>query len=169
MAMTLVSTVTVGSGGAASIEFTNIPQTGKDLLVVFSLRDDNASFAFDSLNSRINGDTGSNYSYRNLEGTGSSAGSSSETSVAQLRIGSINEGTSTSNTFNNGNLYLSNYTSSANKSISADVVAENNATSARQRISAGIWAQTNAITSVSVYSNGGNLIQHSTASLYIIS
>ena len=34
----LISTITVGSGGAASIDFTSIPQTYTDLLVKISLR-----------------------------------------------------------------------------------------------------------------------------------
>jgi hypothetical protein len=34
----LIETVTVGAGGAASIEWTGIAGTGQDLLVVFSLR-----------------------------------------------------------------------------------------------------------------------------------
>jgi hypothetical protein len=36
--MVKIDTVTVGSGGAASIEFTNIPQTYTDLQIVLSAR-----------------------------------------------------------------------------------------------------------------------------------
>ena len=37
--MVAIQTVTVGAGGASSIEFTSIPQTYTDLKVVFSVRD----------------------------------------------------------------------------------------------------------------------------------
>ena len=37
---TLISSVTVGAGGASSIDFTSIPATYTDLLVKFSLRTD---------------------------------------------------------------------------------------------------------------------------------
>jgi len=38
MTMTHISTVQVGAGGAASINFTSIPQTGTDLALVMSGR-----------------------------------------------------------------------------------------------------------------------------------
>ena len=42
MAYTLIETITVGSGGASSIEFTGIPQeTGADLVVRLSARQSN--------------------------------------------------------------------------------------------------------------------------------
>ena len=43
----LIETVTVGSGGAASIEFSSIPQTYTDLKVVYSLRSTNSSVILD--------------------------------------------------------------------------------------------------------------------------
>ena len=74
MAMTLVSTTTVPSGGAASIEFTNIPQTGKDLLLVCSLRQTTGS----ELIVEYNNFAGS-YVTRTLGGDGTTVYSSSST------------------------------------------------------------------------------------------
>lgn len=164
MAMTLVSTVTVGSGGAASIEFTNIPQTGKDLLILTSLRATTGSVVTgDYL--RFNNDSGSNYTAIRLRGTGSSVDSSTTTGTEFTQI--VNGNTSTSSTFSNNSIYISNYTSSSAKSVSADYVVENNATDSRQQLHAFRWSGTAAITSILM--TGLTYPQHSTASLYIIS
>jgi hypothetical protein len=162
--MQLVSTVTVGAGGAASIEFTSIPQTGTDLLVVLSARN-NASG--NGIIFRINGDTGSNYAYRRLGGTGSSVYSDGFTDPFGL-FGNAAPSTSTANTFSNVGVYFPNYAGSAAKTYSADSVAENNATAAPQEIIAGRWTGTAAITSLNIYISGSSFVQHTTASLYTI-
>jgi hypothetical protein len=164
MAMTLVSTVTVGSGGAASIEFTGIAGTGKDLLVLYSLRvSSSGSSSSDQL--LLNGSS-ANFTNRSLYGTGSATGSGSASDSFVL---DTNGSTSTASTFGNGLLYIANYASSANKSFSIDSVTENNATAAIQSIYAGQWANSAAITSLTLSRPSGTWVQHSTASLYIIS
>lgn len=163
MAMTLVSTVTVGSGGAASIEFTNIPQTGKDLLVLVSARRDDSGAL---LALRANGLSTGIYDYRNLVGTGSAASSTTATGDTGMDF-IVARSTATASTFGNTQIYISNYTSSANKSVSIDGVNENNATAADMRLTAGLIGTTNAITSITLTS--ATSVQHSTASLYIIS
>ncbi len=166
MTMTLVQTVTVGAGGAASIEFTGIPQTGTDLLLVLSVRNDDGSNS--NTNLRINNNSGSVYTFRNLRGDGSSAFSGTN-AVGTLDYSLyMNNAGTTSNTFSNLQYYFANYTSSTNKSISADGVTENNATSAIPAIGAIKVADTNAITRITFAPYSGNLVQHSTASLYII-
>jgi len=167
MTMTLVQTITVGPSGAASIEFTGIPQTGTDLYVVASLRGDNASVS-EAVRVLLNSST-SDYSYRRLSGTGSTVASASTTSGTAFQLDSGVNGTSaTSNTFSNFSIYIPNYAGSANKSISYDAVNENNATAAGQAIVAGLWANTAAITGVKLDFYGLNLLQYSTASLYMI-
>lgn len=165
MTMTLVSTVTVGAGGAASIDFTSIPQTGTDLLVVLSLRN---SATASSTELRFNGNS-SGYSFRRLYGSGSSATSDTLSSQTNIDIyGALTSTSQTSNTFSNVAVYVPNYAGSTNKSVSIDTVTENNATAAVQAIYAGLWANTSAITSVSFGNYAGNFVQYSTASLYTI-
>ena len=163
MTMTLVETVTVGSGGAASIEFTNIPDTGKDLVLVLSGRIDNntASQAFITFNSND-----LNYSWVQLGGNGSSAFSNTNTTKAWLRINNPDQ---TASTFSNSALYVSNYASATNKSFSIDVVRENNAIPGIQEILAARWADNSAISSISLATSAGSFVQHSTASLYLVS
>jgi hypothetical protein len=164
MAMTLVSTVTVGSGGAASIDFTSIPQTGKDLVILGSLIDNSGNA---NMNIQINGNTGAVYSNRSLYGSGSSVSSFTVTNGADWTLGAMPGG----GVIASSNLvYLPNYTSSSAKTASAESVTEANATAAQQWLFAGSTSITSAITSIKIYSgSGGNLRQYSTASLYIIS
>ena len=168
MAMTLVSTVTVGSGGAASIEFTGIAGTGKDLLVVMSGRSDAAANS-DIVMANFNGDTASNYTTRYLRGDGSTVASGTS-STTFLWFGSIPATNYTASTFGNAALYVSNYASSAAKSVSVDAVPENNAiANAHLYIIAATWTGTSAITSIKIDPNSGSFAQHSTASLYLVS
>lgn len=165
-AMKLISTVTVGSGGAASIDFTSIPQTDTDLVVLFSGRTTEASVVAE-LNFRFNASS-SGYSYKYLQGTGSSV-ITSDGGPAGYLYTQTNGSSATSNTFGNSQIYIPNYTSTVAKSISIDQVSENNATASDLRIYAYSWTGTAAITSVTAYpASGQTFAQYSTASLYTI-
>jgi hypothetical protein len=161
---TLISSVTVGSGGAANITFSSIPATYTDLLVKLSIRTVQTD-TFDLIKMYFNG-TESNVSMRELYGTGSAAASGSQ---SQNRLGYVSGNSSTSNTFGSSELYIPNYASSNNKSSSADSVSENNATTAIAGITANLWSSSSAITSITFYSQNGNVMQYSTAYLYGIS
>jgi hypothetical protein len=162
MGYQLIETIEVGSGGAASIEFTGIAGTGQDLILAISGR--NTYNAADrTMTTTINGST-SDYSGKNLKGTGSSV---SSTSSANL---TIQAATTTANTFTSLELHFSNYSGSTNKSMSIEQATENNATDAEAQIVAATWAQTAAITSLAIGFTGGNgdWAQYSSASLYMI-
>jgi hypothetical protein len=162
MTMTLIETKTLGTA-QASLEFTAIPQTFTDLVVLTSLRSVNDE-ALAILS--FNGST-SNFSERFLRGSGSSVDSASFTSGTFARIfGASGQSSQTANTFGNSSIYIPNYTGSTNKSASGDGVNENNATSAMQIIVALLWSDTAAITSLAVAANAGNLAIGSTVSLY---
>jgi len=161
--MVKIETVTVGSGGAANIEFTNIPQTYTDLYIVTSARSTRA-FTVDDLAIQFNGST-SNLSNRRLLGDGGSVYSDSATDIRGVADGD----SATASTFGNTSFYIPNYTSSNNKSVSVDGVAENNATGSYMWFVAGLWSNTAAITSIKLVPNNGTLKQYSTATLYGIS
>jgi hypothetical protein len=157
--MKLIETKTLGTA-AASIEFTSIPQTFTDLVVVLSIRGDAANVA-NSLVLAFNGST-ANFTTRLLEGNGASTLSTSLTSFA----GNSTNANATSNTFSSIQVYIPNYTGSTNKSFSIDAVTENNATTAYQDIVAGLWSQTAAISSLSFTVASGNAVVGTTMSLY---
>ena len=166
MTMTLVSTVTVGAGGAASIEFTGIPATGTDLLIVLSTRAAGSTGnPSTSMYVDINGST-ANFTARRLEGNGSTVSSLSDASGLLPRT--VADG-ATANTFGNHSVYLTNYAGSTSKSISADGVSENNSSTAYQNINAVLWSNSAAVTSLLFRLSGAaNFAQYSTASLYTI-
>ena len=159
----LISTVTVGSGGAASIEFTSIPQTFTDLVLKVSLRSAYASI-YDSIGVYLNG-VQSDRTRRRLAGDGSSASSNTST---YRDMGLINGNTSTANVFGSAELYFPNYTSANFKSISSDSVWETNGASADITMYAGLWSSTAPITSIMLDNATSGLLymQYSSASLY---
>jgi hypothetical protein len=160
-----LSTVTVGSGGAASIDFTSIPGTYTDLLIKVSARSTaTPGVAVDNLLAQYNGVTSSSYSDKGLGGNGSSAYSQSY-SRTYVGVGLLNSANSTANTFGNSEIYIPNYTGSNNKSSSADGVTENNATASWVEMDAGLFSNTAAITSIKLLC-GGSFVQYSTATLY---
>jgi hypothetical protein len=169
---TLISSVTVGSGGASSIDFTSIPATYTDLLVKFSTRSVNVSGNYDQLSVQFNGSTASNYSARLLYGlgTGTPGSVSSGTVGSMIYTGYSTTANATASTFANAEIYIPNYTSSNAKSVSVDFVSENNATDAIAGLNAGLWSLTNAVTSIKLATvSTFNFAQYSTAYLYGIS
>ena len=155
-----IATVTVGSGGAANIEFTSIPATYTDLIVLTSLR--GTSNGWQGWNLYFN-KTNTYLTNRSLLGDGSSTSSSSFSAGYGGTVGGTN---TTSSTFDNSTVYIPNYTSSNNKSYSSDNVAENNATTGYQNLIAGLWSSSSAIDRVTLYPQAGNFVQYSTATLY---
>lgn len=161
----LIQTITVGAGGAASIEFTGIPATGTDLLILFSSRMSAGTFEL----LQFNADTSSsNYFYTNLLGDGSAASSGQGSPTNGIYFYG-EKSTYTSSSFDSSSIYIPNYTASTAKSISIDNVTENNATGSLQNIVAGKWSGTAAISSIKITAYSVNTFtQYSTASLYKI-
>jgi hypothetical protein len=162
MSMTKIATVTVGAGGAASIDFTSIPQTFSDLKLKLSIR---SSFNGTAVDGRIvfNGQN-SNASGRLLYGQGSGAGAGGTySSLFIWHPGAA----ATANTFSNTSITIPNYSSSNIKQTSQEIISENNTTFSYVMMFAGLWNSTSAITSISITdNNGGSWVAGSTATLY---
>lgn len=153
-----IASVTVGAGGATSIDFTSIPSTFTDLCLKISVRSNQANNA-NTLSITFNGSS-ANFTSRLIEGSGSSVSSFSSTN----NIGNVQGTSTTSSTFSSVDVYIPNYAGSTNKSYSADGVTENNGATAYATLAAGLWSQTAAITSVGITINA--FVQYSTATLY---
>ena len=154
------------NASAASVDFTNIPQSGyTDLKIVVSGRI-NAAAVDAHMYLTFNNNASNAYSFKFLRGNGAAASSYAETNETSLNLYATVDGNSaTSNTFSNAEIYIPNYTSSNYKSLSVDAVQENNATTAYQHFYAGIWNNTAAITSVKL-TGSASWLQYSTFSLY---
>jgi len=162
-----IASVTVGAGGAANINFTSIPSTYTDLIIMCSLRSERTTGGTDNIRLEING-SAANRTFRSIGGSGAAAYSETDTTNF---IGYLpqDDGTTgwTSNTFTNTSIYIPNYAGSNNKSLSVDTTTENNATTSYADLVASLWSQTNAITSLTLKTgSGSDLTQHSSATLY---
>jgi hypothetical protein len=160
-----LSTVTVGSGGAASITFSGISQIYTDLCIKVSAKSTNsAGESADAYKISFNGVT-TNLSSRVLGAYGSTVYSG--LSSTEIVVG-VTNGTSVSTSiFNNDEIYIPNYTSSNNKSISVDSANESNTTTGNSLVfRAGLWASTTAITSITLTPVSSPFGQYSTATLY---
>jgi hypothetical protein len=153
---TKIASVSVGSGGASSIQFTSIPNTYTDLCIKFSGR----STGNDVDNTVTLNATGKTSGIR-LYGNGS--GTASDTAVGG---GLVTPSSATASTFGSTEYYLPNYLSSSQKSLSIDAVNENNGTSAYANLSAQLFNLTVAVTSITLANNTDNYAQYSTATLY---
>jgi hypothetical protein len=160
----LIETVTVGSGGAASVGFTSIPGTYTDLLLVSSLRSVNGANDL-AMTLAFNGSTSnftSAYLYGNVPGGTGVSG------LNNYFHGNVNGAGSTASIFTSTSLYIPNYAGSNNKPYSVDNTMENNSTSDYPFLVSGLWSVTSAITSITI-TNASNFAQYSSASLYGIS
>ena len=153
-----IASVTVGSGGAASIDLTSIPSTYTDLCIKISSRGINNPFF--SIN--FNG-SGSNLANKQVLSEAGTIVNLNRTD-GFIGYGNVNPN-ATANTFSNNEIWISNYAGNTNKSFSVDWTSENNSTSADFYLgfTGGLWSNTAAITSVSLF---GDFAQHSTATLY---
>ena len=159
MSYEVIEHIEVGSGGAASITFSSIPDTYTDLVVKISARSTSDAFQV-----KFNAST-TNFTGRLLQGDGSSVASFSRTDNF---VGYINSTSATASTFGNAEISIPNYASSVAKSFTVDGVTENNAASALQTIYAGLWNDTSAISSITIenLSAGFTIQEYSSATLY---
>lgn len=158
------STVTVGAGGAANIDFSSIPSTYTDLVLKVSARTSDSNVG-QVVNIAFNGSSAS-ITARLLYGNGAAAISSTSTSNGLWTSGN----SATASTFGNAELYFPNYAGSTNKSWSSDSVTETNGTTAYTILLAGLWSNTAAINQITLTPGASaNFAQYSTASLYGIS
>ena len=157
----LIASSTVGSGGASDVTFSSIPSTYTDLLIQASVRStevDNAS----SFRCYFNGDT--SQSVLELRAIGTTPASYS---VSYAQTGYVAASQSTTNSFGSATIYIPNYTSSNFKSVSADVVQASSTASENYAVfSAKLWSSTSAITSVTLKTGLGTLVQYSSFYLY---
>ena len=160
-----IASVTVGSGGAASMVFSSIPSTYTDLQVLVSGRSTYTGGGQASLYLSTNL-SGVSYTEKQLLGNGSTASSTSGTATSRTYGWmNINKNVDTANVFSNNSIYIHNYSGSANKSFSADGVTENNSTSVADGLVAGLISSTGTISSITLETDS-NFIQYSTATLY---
>ena len=146
----LIASETLASN-ALSVNFSSIPSTYDDLVVEVSARTtSNSGDGFLPLYIRFNSDSGSNYSYRTIQTTGSTAASGNASGETSLFLFYVSGAVATSNTFGSTSAYIPNYAGSSAKSVSIHATTENNATLNYMAGIAALWSGTSAISSIEI-------------------
>ena len=144
---------TVPSGGVASITFSSIPATYRDLVLQGNVGTVNNAV---NLFARANSDSGANYSEVFAWGNGSTTSSGFTTGLTGFPIGF------SYNTLRDMTANFMDY-SATDKHKTALVRHGHNI---YVMMAASRWANTNAITSLTIIASSGNLLEGSTFSLY---
>jgi hypothetical protein len=147
------------SSSATSVTFSSIPQGYTDLVLVCSVR---VTSATDDFNIQFNGEnTGTNYSFTQLTGTGSAASSGRASNSNQFRLADYMPNSTLYGTIIS---HIQNYSNTTTyKTVLSRWGAADNATGAN----VGTWRNTAAITSIRLAEGSNlNLIAGSTFTLY---
>lgn len=166
-----IATVSVGSGGASSISFSSIPSTFKHLQIRAILATTQGTDRGNSaLYARFNSDSGNNYSWHQLKGSGSSASSTGYFSENTIYGSDTLYSGGASGVFGAMIMDILDY-GSTNKYKTVRILngfdsntASNGNTSVG--LNSGLWMSTSAINSITIPNNGFNFKEYSHFALY---
>jgi len=156
-----IATVTVGSGGAANVEFTSIPGTYTHLQI--RLISSNTGANNQSSTLIFNSDTGSNYSYHRLYGTGSGTGADAAANASGILVAVE---TNTSSTFGASIIDVLDYKNTDKYKTVRSLTGWENNSDGRLFFLSGNWRSTSAITSIKITPQTNNFAQYSHFALY---
>lgn len=146
----------------SSITFTSIPQTYTDLIIV-----SNTLSGFSGIGMRFNGDTGSNYSYANMTGNGTTAKMfrSGSTTDIQYNGWDYAAGSSTIPCITRMNVF--DYTNTGKYKYTLMTASDGNSADGFDiEFFTGTWRNTAAITSITIYVSAVNFSVGSIFTLY---
>ena len=150
-----IATTTLGSS-AASTTFSSISSAYTDLVLITQTK----MSGFGQITMRLNSDTGSNYSYTEMYGTGSSALSDRGTGNDRIYFGNSNNSTTE---FTIGIFNIQNY---SNTTTYKTVLSRVNTSSVDVVANVGLWRNTSAINSVTILTSSNDFESGSTFTLY---
>ena len=165
-----ISTVTVGSGGSASVSFTSIPSTYSHLQIRILGRTNRTSYSTDYIKLVANSDTGSNYSNHQLIGDGSSASAAASTSQTGAFIQRFPGNAIAANIFGVAVVDILDYANTNKYKTVRNLGGfnDNNGTGPEEiGLYSSLWMNTSAISNITLSSGGGTLLsQNSSFALY---
>lgn len=164
-----IATTTVGAGGSSTITFSSIPSTYTHLQLRIMARSDRASNYASNINVQFNSDTGSNYAYHDLNGSGSAAFAEGSASTSNIPMNRITGASAASSIFGVVVADILDY-KNTNKYKTLRWLGgfDNNSTQGEIYFGSGLWQNTNAITSITLQTVSGaaNFTQYSSFALY---
>lgn len=154
-----IATITVGSGGSATITFSSIPATYTHLQIRAVLKQSIGSGAF----ARFNSDTGSNYARHRVQGNGATASATGDASQNKVLI-------NTSQGFSDfGTIVMDilDYANTNKYKTERHLFGIDLNGSGAVGLESNLWQDTSAITQIEFISpNGGNYSEYSSFALY---
>jgi hypothetical protein len=161
---TPIASITLGAS-AASVTFSSIPQTYTDLVMVMSPAN-NTSVQDGTELFSINSDTGTNYSFTELYGNGSSAASIRRTGTAYIGLSFFTTIDTTLGSTTNVTHFM-NYSNATTYKTILNRANNTSSTYPGASLIASLWRSTAAITSFSIRPGGStNFKAGSTFNLY---
>ena len=161
-----IETVSVGSGGQSTISFTAIPATYKHLQLRILAATTTAAGDGAYFNIRFNSDSGSNYSYHDLYGNGSTAtasGLASQTAIYGQRISEAN----LTSIFGVVVIDILDYGSvNKNKTVRSLGAYDANGSGSIYLVSGAWYNSANAISTITLTPDANNFAQYSSFALY---
>lgn len=163
MTYKLIASNTVGSGGAASITFSSIPQDYTDLAIRISCRTNGTSTG-DGFVIALNGSSAS-FTGKGLFGDSASARSNTTTTAG---IGVVAGTSQAANIFAATDVYINDYSTSNFKPFLIQNANDSNSTLQAYVVQGGrLWSNTAAITSFTLTTdNSASFIQYTSVHLY---
>jgi hypothetical protein len=158
-----IATVTVGSGGSSTIDFTSIPSGFTHLQLRGINRNTTADNTF---RLRFNSDTGSNYSRHFLYGNGASALAAAGASQTSTGVGIIATSSNSASIFSAFVIDILDYKNTSKYKTMRSLGGYDANGSGNVGLFSGVWMNTAAITSISLLSDSGNQEQYSQFALY---
>ena len=158
-----IATVTVGSGGASSIEFTGIPGTYQHLQLRYLAKTSGGTTWY-SMGAHCNNDTANNYTYHIVQGNGSTASAASNAPRSSLLLGHVAAGNKTY--FGAGVVDVLDYSSTSKYKTFRSATGTDQNGSGYCGMYSGLWMSTSAVASIQVIAPVASWVEHSTFALY---
>jgi hypothetical protein len=159
-----IASVTVGSGGSSTITFSSIPSTYKHLQIRGIGRSDRGGQPTDQIRYRLNGDTGSNYTYHELLGNGSSASVYGQTASVGI-AGIITAPTTTSGIFGIAVIDILDYADTNKYTTLRFLSGYDSNGSGQVLLGSSLWTDTSAVNSITLAAIA-SYVQYSSFALY---
>ena len=163
-----IATVTVGAGGQANATFTSIPQTYKHLQIRGIARRTGTATASSSDWLRFNSDSGSNYTWHYLLGSGSAAVSGSGSNpMTKTYPFSFAGGGQASGIMGAFVVDILDYTNTNKyKTIRSLHGIDSNDANGNARFYSGSWMSNSAVTDITIGVDADTIAQYSSFALY---
>lgn len=154
------------STSAASVTFSDIPQSYEHLQIRGISRTTTSGTGGDWILARFNSDTGNNYSWHRIYGNGSAASADNGTSQSVVRIGVGPRDGTTASCFGGFVCDILDYTNTNKYKTTRSLMGDDVNGAGDIAFYSGLWMNTNAITSIILLPEANNLKQYSSFALY---